>query len=151
MPFSTSFINVAPLLLPSPRPYRFRCPQACFSRPQVLPTTVSGGSDGSGHLPECTLNIHRDRRRSLWTPFRPCPAPSVPILGWLLLFYGGHLQLDHGWNSAESKTYGCKHWVKGCRPQFSASSDPLDSSRSWKLKRTLLACQQRRISRWDNR
>jgi hypothetical protein len=48
---------------------------------------------------------------------------------------GGHLQLDHGWNSAQSKTYGCKHWVKGCRPQFSASSDPLDSSRSWKLKR----------------
>src|ERR1035438_4510987 len=42
MPFSTSFINGAPLLLPSPRRYRFRCPQACFSRPQVLRTTESG-------------------------------------------------------------------------------------------------------------
>jgi membrane protein YqaA with SNARE-associated domain len=32
--------------------------------------------------------------------------------GWLLLFAGGNLQLDRRWNSAQSKTYGCKHWVK---------------------------------------
>jgi hypothetical protein len=69
-------------------------------------------SDGSDHLPECTLHIHRDRRRSLWTPFRPCSAPSVPILGLATAVRGGHLQLDHGWNSAQSKTYGCNHCVK---------------------------------------
>jgi hypothetical protein len=69
-------------------------------------------SDGSDHLPECTLHIHRDRRRSLWTPFRPCSAPSVPTLGLATAVRGGHLQLDHGWNSAQSKTYGCNHCVK---------------------------------------
>jgi hypothetical protein len=69
-------------------------------------------SDGSDHLPECTLHIHRDRRRSLWTPFRLCSAPSVPILGLATAVRGGHLQLDHGWNSAQSKTYGCNHCVK---------------------------------------
>src|ERR1700691_6113649 len=69
-------------------------------------------SDGSDHLPECTLHIHRDRRRALWTPFRPCSAPSFPILGLATAVRGGHLQLDHGGNFAQSKTYGCKHWVK---------------------------------------
>jgi hypothetical protein len=64
-------------------------------------------SDGSDHLPECTLHIHRDRRRSLWAPFRPCSAPSVAILELAIAVRGGHLQLDHGGNSAQSKTDGC--------------------------------------------
>jgi hypothetical protein len=42
---------------------------------------------------------------------RVLPHPSQ-YWGWLLLFYGGHLQLDHGWNSAQSKTNGCNHCVK---------------------------------------
>jgi membrane protein DedA with SNARE-associated domain len=33
-------------------------------------------------------------------------------LGLATAVRGGHLQLDHGWNSAQSKTDGCKHWVK---------------------------------------
>lgn len=112
MPFSTSFINGAPLLLPSPRRYRFRCPQASFRGRRCFGLRCREISDGSDHLPECTLHIHRDRRRSLWTPFRPCSAPSVPILGLATAVRGGHLQLDHGWNSAQSKTYGCNHCVK---------------------------------------
>src|ERR1017187_10087782 len=69
-------------------------------------------SDGSDHLPECTLHIHRDRRRSLWTPFRPCSAPSVPILGLATAVRGGHLHLDHGCNSALLKTYGLNPFEK---------------------------------------
>jgi hypothetical protein len=33
-------------------------------------------------------------------------------LGLATAVRGGHLQLDDGWNSAQSKTDGCKHWVK---------------------------------------
>ena len=46
--------------------------------------------------------------------FQQCSVqrPSVTILGLATAVRGGHLQLDHGWNSAQSKTYGCNHCVK---------------------------------------
>jgi len=69
-------------------------------------------SDGGNYLPKCPLRIHRNHRRSLWTPFRPCSAPSIPILGLVAAVRGGRLHFDHGWYCGQQTTGGCKHCVK---------------------------------------
>jgi hypothetical protein len=72
-------------------------------------------SDGGGYLPGCALRIYRNHRGSLWPPFHPCSAPSGPALGLVAAVRGGHLQLDHGWNCAQSTTDHYNKCVKLAR------------------------------------
>lgn len=69
-------------------------------------------SDGGDYLPWCALRAHRNHRGSLWSPFHPCSAPSGPALGLAAAVRGGHLQLDHGRNCAQSPTDSYNQCVK---------------------------------------